>query len=141
VTESTERDESLPPAEKNGTGELRSDLEPLVDRFGAIGAPLSAVWMSGTTGDDRVPGPTTYWIDAVIILDPATAAALRADFGATLTDESPGVVEGLSENLPAGPLLTSPELSDHTNGGGFGGQAFIAVDSDELVIIKVGGPN
>ncbi len=120
---------------------MRTDLEPLTKRFEAIGVPARAVWMSGTTGDERVPGPTTYWIDAVITLDAETAQMLRSDFGALETDSVPAVVDGLAEKLPSGPLLTSDELSRHTDGGGLGGGAFIAAESDELVIIKVGGPN
>ena len=77
----------LPPAEKNGSDELRTDLEPLTSRSDAIGSPSSARWMSGTTGDDRVPGPSTYRIDAVISLDATTTESLRTEFGAEPTDE------------------------------------------------------
>jgi hypothetical protein len=53
-------------AEKSGSGELRHDPEPLTARW-----PALAAWMSGTYGDDRVPGPSRYWIDAVATLDDA----------------------------------------------------------------------
>ena len=134
-------DAHLSSAEKNGTGVERTDLEPLTSRFAAIGTPVSAIWMSGTTGDDRIPGPSTYWIDAIVTLDPATATALRADSGAVATDDVPEVVDGLVEHLPSGPWLTSDALDRETDGGQLGGRAFMAVDSDELVITKVGGPN
>ncbi len=131
----------LPPAEKNDTGEDRRDLDPLTSRFAVIGSPVSAIWRSGTTGDDRAPGPTTYWIDAIITLDPETAQQLRSDFNATATDDVPAVVDGLVDHLPPGTLLSSAELDEYTSGAGLGGPAFIAADSDQLVITKVGGPN
>lgn len=132
---------TLPSAEKHGTGAERTDLEPLTSRFAAIGDPTSAIWMSGTTGDDRAPGPSTYWIDAIITLDPTTADTLRSDFGAVGTDDVPDVVDGLVDQLPAGPWLTSAALDRETDGGGLGGRAYIAANSDQVVIVKVGGPN
>ena len=57
----------------------RSDLDPLTSRFPDLGDPVSATWQSGTLGDDRTaPGPSTYWIDAVITVDPEVADSLRS---------------------------------------------------------------
>lgn len=141
VTNAIEGGQTLSVAEKNGTGELRTDLEPLTSRFTAIGTPVAASWMSGTTGDDRVPGPSTYWIDAIITLDAQTAKSLRNDFSAEVVEDVPPVVDGLVADLPDGPWLTSRALGQHTDGGGLGGLAFVARDSDELVIVKVGEGN
>ena len=63
-------------ASKSGDGTLRTDLEPLTTRFAALGAPVSAQWSSGTMGDSRVPGPSTYWIDAVVVVSPDVASRL-----------------------------------------------------------------
>jgi len=60
-------------AEKSGTGERRNDVEPLVRRFPLLGQPVAAVWYSGTMGSDDAPGPSTYWIDAVVTVDADTA--------------------------------------------------------------------
>lgn len=49
-------------------GQLRTDLEPLTKRFPALDTPEQVRWLSGTYGDGRAPGPSTYWIDAVITL-------------------------------------------------------------------------
>ncbi len=59
---------------------MRTDLEPLTKRFSALGGPVSATWMSGTMGDARVPGPSTYWLDAIVELAPMRARDLRRDF-------------------------------------------------------------
>lgn len=58
---------------------LRTDEEPLTRRFPGLGGPVSARWQSGTLGDDRlVPGPSTFWIDAVVELEPRVADRLRS---------------------------------------------------------------
>lgn len=130
--------ESQPSIDKTGTGERRTDLDPLTDRFAAIGTPLAAVWMSGTLGDERVPGPASYWIDAIITLDPAVAARLRNDFGAVVTDETPNVVDGLVDDIPTGSLLTSTELGRELSGSGFSAQGYLVDGTDQLVLVSVG---
>lgn len=67
---------SSPAASKTGDGTVRTDLEPLTTRFPALGAPVSAQWSSGSMGDGRVPGPSTYWIDAVVVVTPEVASRL-----------------------------------------------------------------
>lgn len=57
----------------------RTDLDPLTTRFPDLGDPVSATWQSGTLGGDRdAPGPSTYWIDAVVNVEPEAADSLRA---------------------------------------------------------------
>ncbi|MCT1618853.1 hypothetical protein [Janibacter hoylei] len=57
----------------------RSDVEPLTQRFPDLGDPVSATWQSGTLGDSRTaPGPSTYWIDAAVTVEPEVADSLRA---------------------------------------------------------------
>jgi len=58
-------------------------------------------------GDPRVPGPSTYWIDAVVQLTPAVADQLAAG---TSSAGAPQVVEDLVVELPAGPWVGSVEL-------------------------------
>lgn len=107
-------------ATRSGTGEIRHDLAPLTDRFPQLAGAQSATWMSGTLGDARVPGPSTYWIDAVVVLDEAGFAELRAlaDGEADSSSDSdsatglPELDPGLDEALPAGPFVRSPALDD-----------------------------
>lgn len=97
-------------AEKQGDGRLRTDLDPLTSRFAELGTPVRASWMSGTMGSDRVPGPSTYWIDAVVEVTPEVMAELAATKPA-VTSERPDVVARVAEAIPAGTLRTSPELN------------------------------
>ncbi|MCP3811861.1 hypothetical protein NLX62_05895, partial [Mycobacteriaceae bacterium Msp059] len=67
------------------TSQIRHDLEPLDKRFPAIGNPNAATWISGTVGAQTgsrvtVPGPSVYWIEAIIKLEPTTADTLRSNY-------------------------------------------------------------
>jgi len=101
---------------KTGTGELRTDLAPLTERFADLADAESAEWSSGTLGsagdDDRVPGPSTYWIDAVVVLPQASYDALRAEYEYTASAGSPGVADALAASVPAGEFVVSPGLDE-----------------------------
>jgi hypothetical protein len=102
-------------ATRSGTGEIRHDLGPLTERFPQLEGATDATWMSGTLGDDRVPGPSTYWIDAVVTLDEASYAAVRAQAGSTELDEDaqlPELDPGLDDVLPSGPFVRSQAIDD-----------------------------
>ncbi|WP_344254827.1 hypothetical protein [Terrabacter carboxydivorans] len=123
---------------KVGTGQLRTDLEPLTKRFGALGRPVSATWMSGTLRSGS-PGPSTYWIDAVVQLAPDSAAVLRAASPApTPSGDAPDVEAGLRASLPSGPLLRSQTLDALFAEGSFRARAYLAADSDTVVLVARG---
>ena len=123
---------------KSGTGEVRSDLAPLTDRFDALGDPVAATWASGTLGDDRVPGPSTYWIDAVVELEPAQAAALVEQYAPTPTQDLPQVVTDLDTSLPAGDLLAGDALDAAFTQDGFRADAYLDAAAGVLVLVAVG---
>lgn len=126
-----------PRAEKTGTGERRTDLDPLTKRFAALGTPTSATWCSGTLGDDDVPGPSSYWIDAVVTLDPDTIGSLISTHAAAPTDTRPDIVPELGDDLPAGELLRSPQL-DSAFSTSFSTQAWISRESAQVVLTAKG---
>jgi len=123
-------------AQKNGTGELRGDLPPLLKRFPLLGRPERVQWMSGTMGDARVPGPSTYWIDAVVQLQPDNAAWLRRQYAVQPGSEAPDVVEGLRALLPAGPWGRSAALDAALSQQGFLAKAYLS--GDQLVLVAIG---
>jgi hypothetical protein len=127
---------SAAPGTKTGTGEVRTDLDPLTKRFSALGQPVSATWMSGTLGGDA-PGPSTYWIDAVVKVTPETAATLRAA-SPQPTTETPEVEDGVRSAVPAGRLLTSKALDALFAQGSFRATAYLAADSDTVVLVALG---
>lgn len=130
------RSSTVSSATKTGTGEVRTDLDPLTKRFSALGQPVSATWLSGTLGGDA-PGPSTYWIDAVVEVSPQTAASLRAASPAP-TSETPDVEEALRPNVPSGQLLRSEALDALFAQGTFRAKAYLAADSDTVVLVALG---
>ena len=123
-------------ATKTGTGDVRTDLEPLTKRFSALGQPVSATWMSGTLGGEA-PGPSTYWIDAVVELTPDAATALRST-SPTPTAETPDVEDGVRSEMPSGQLLRSEALDARFAQGSFRAKAYLAADSDVVVLVALG---
>lgn len=122
------------PAERSGTGELRHDLKPLTDRLPPLADAAEATWMSGTLGDDRAPGPSTYWIDAVVTLDDTDFADLRAEADAQATTEAPTVDPGLDDDVPDGPYLRSDALDELFSPDGYETNVFLD-DATHTVIV------
>jgi hypothetical protein len=125
-------------ATRSGTGEIRHELGPLTDRFPQLATALSATWMSGTMGDERVPGPSTYWIDAVVVLDEAGYAELRAlapgEAGSDAEAELPDLDAGLDDALPPGPLVRSSALDDAFSQDGRSTQVFLDDATSSVVL-------
>lgn len=108
----------------------RTDLEPLTSRFPDLGDPVSATWQSGTLGDDRTaPGPSTYWIDAAVTVEPEVADSLRAQAS---SDPGPqmDVVDVVRDEVGDADLdpvpLAGPE--------GWHVDAWITVDRDVVIV-------
>ncbi|EWC60053.1 hypothetical protein UO65_4619 [Actinokineospora spheciospongiae] len=133
---STQPEKGTTMPSKSGTGELRTDLDPLTKRFPLLTQAETAQWMSGTLGDDRVPGPSTYWIDAIVTLPRATVAEISE--GAREGAATPEVVEGLRDRLPEGPFLTGESLDDAFTGKGWSATAYLAKDTNTVVLVTVG---
>lgn len=126
-------------ATKSFDGVLKTDPAPLVKRFPAIGTPTSVAWASGVMGDPRVPGPSTYWIDAVVEVTPEGAALLRAAATSGGVGEGqPEVVPLLADRMPAGPLRTSPALDALLSSPGWDVHGYVDPAVDVLVLTAVG---
>ncbi len=128
-----------PTAQKQGTGEERHDAAPLVERFDGLDELLEVAWFSGTLGDDRVAGPSSYWIDAVVELPSDATESLLSRAGPMVEGDRPDVVPELQETLPDGPLLTSAALRDLVAGdSGWSVDVWLAPDTDRLVLVARG---
>ncbi len=120
--------------DKQGDGQLRSDLEPLVNRFPALAAADSATWVSGTMGSSDVPGPSTYWIDAVIVLPPNEYAALKERATEAVAEQPEGFSGELAPAVPGGGLLGSAELDALFSQDGFSTTAVLVDDGQTLLL-------
>lgn len=123
---------------KNGDNQLRTDMQPLVKRLPRLSGAPSAQWMSGHLGDDRVPGPTTHWIDAVVALDDATLQEVSALPGLEVAG-APPVVQGLEASMPEGDLQRSDALDKFFTAAPWYVEAWLAQDSNQVVLLVQGG--
>lgn len=122
--------------------QIRHDLAPLTNRFPAIGKPISAAWMSGTVGvqsDSRVtvPGPSVYWIEAIIKLEPTTADTLRLKYAPAATGQGPSLNKSLQPDVPAGTFLTSPAIDSALSNNDWRSTAYLHSGSNTLVMRSV----
>lgn len=129
-----------PSATRADPGPLRSDEQPLTGRFAALGDPLAVAWRSGTTGDPAVPGPSTYWIDAAVQVQPATAATLAATSGLTPAELPADLPADVRAAAGDGPWRSGEALNEAFGTAGFGTQAFIAGDVVVLRAVGSGEP-
>ena len=125
------------PMQRGGTGELRTDLTPLTSRFSLLASAESATWLSGRMGDDSVPGPSTYWIDAIVTLPEADAQALLDDYTAVETATTPIVESPLDKQLPGGQYFASPELDGAFSQDTFRSTVHLSADGRTLILRSV----
>lgn len=118
-------------ASKNGDEAIRSDLAPLVTRYPQLSAAESAVWMSGTMGRSDI-GPSTYWIDAVVVIPDAEMDALLATEGLG-TVEPPPFVDAMASRVPSGPFYGGPALDELFSSNGYG--ATVALDPGTRTVV------
>ncbi|WP_107658653.1 hypothetical protein [Nocardia suismassiliense] len=88
---------------------VRSDPESLMKYFPLIGRPVSVSWI-GWDNSSGAPGPTIYWVDAVVELEPATAAELRGRYAPAEPVAAPTLKDGLRQAVPAGTYVTGAEF-------------------------------
>ncbi|RKT55820.1 hypothetical protein [Saccharothrix australiensis] len=125
-------------AAKTGVDEVREDLEPLRKRFPPLAGATGARWMSGTYGRGDAPGPSTYWIDAVVTLPADEVRRLVAAHGPTAQGRSPEVVAGLRERVPAGPFLTGEAFDRAFTHERWTASAFLDERSGQVVVVATG---
>lgn len=126
------------PAAKTTSNPVRHELEPLTKRFPAIGSPVNASWVSGDMGDPRIPGPSLYWIDSIVELNPSVADDLKARYRPMPTTDRLDVWESLRADLPLGAFLASGQLDAAFTGTTIKSKAFLAEDAPVLVITATG---
>jgi hypothetical protein len=130
----------MPAIQKLNIGKRRVDIEPLTRRFPLLRKPLAAVWYAGTLGSDRVPGPSTYWIDAIVTLAPETAALIDWKYDPQRTTAAPVVVDALRAGIPDD-LRVSASLNEALPAGGdppFVVTAYYSPSTHKLVITALG---
>lgn len=130
---------SEPSAHVRPSEAVRTDPAPIKRRFVALGNPLRLSWQAGVLGDQRVPGPSSYWIDAVVTLQPEVARKLRNTGALAEATAPPTVAVDLRGALPEGPWLTGADLDRVVSGkSNYSCRAYLAKDTDVIVLIAEG---
>ncbi len=130
--------EMSPEATKSGDGAERHDLDPLLRRIPALEGATAATWFSGTLGSPDAPGPSLYWIDAVVTLPAGTGDQLRDTLALTPAAAQPDVVDALLPAVPDGGLLTGADLDAAFSHEGWRTTAYLGSSGDEVVLVVVG---
>ena len=98
---------------------VRQDTAPIQKRVKNIGDRFSVRWVGGITGNERVPGPSASWLDAVITLnDTGVLDRLRDAAGVHAVASRPEIPVELGD---PGAGVTSAGLN-----------AFVAVEPDTV---------
>ncbi|MET7773828.1 hypothetical protein [Nocardia sp. NPDC005366] len=123
-------------------GSIRYDPEPLIEYFPLIGQPKSVAWRTWNNASGRVPGPTIYWIEAVVGLTEETAATLRSRFASAEQVQAPRVKGDLNSSVPGGSYLSGRELDTALGGSakwGGGANGYLHRDQPTLVVLASTG--
>ncbi|WP_433593275.1 hypothetical protein [Nocardia sp. CA-145437] len=124
---------------------LRHDLEPLTSRWPALVQPVSATWAAGVQGMEttpsriEAPGPSDYWLQAIVTLDPAVAESLRTRIitdppASAAPNPVPWLRAELAPSLPAGEYRTSRELDAEFVTPEFKTRVYLQVSGSVMVL-------
>lgn len=116
--------------------EMRTDIGPLVGRIPSLGSDFTAQWFSNTTFDQRGPGPSSFWINALIT--PAKGVEHLID-GGSLSPSTPDVRDQLAEILPECEWESSTEIDRAWGPLDWDTNVWFCLERDQLVITMAGG--
>ena len=114
----------------------RDDASALAKMLPALGDPTSATWYTGTIGasDDRVPGPSLRWYDAVVELEPETAQRFREETDPAPATGSLNVIPEVAPQQEDGPFVNGKDLNEALSTPGLRVYAWLASDGETLVL-------
>lgn len=118
------------------------DIEPVARRFPLLADGNVDGWAAGTLGSppgssERVPGPTTYWFDAVVDVGPGRAAAWAEEYHAEPVAAPEPVAAELRELVPAGDLAGSPHLDDAFSSGEWRATVYLSPSTGRVVVLGI----
>ena len=88
----------------------RTDVEPITKRWPQLGGIQQAHWVGGTLTSDGSPGPSSYFIEAVVILAPADLARLTSQHHFSPAPTRPDPPASLRPHLREGNWLSDAEV-------------------------------
>ncbi|MCA2210554.1 MULTISPECIES: hypothetical protein [Nocardia] len=118
------------------SAEVRHDQEPLTKRFPLIDEPVSVSWITWNNEEGRVPGPTTYWIQAVVELRPEIADEMRSKFNLSSSQPKP-FEPALEPSVPSVSYVSGPEINSAFSVNGWKSSVYLQADGQTLLIDTV----
>lgn len=94
-------------------GGVRTDEAQLRALFPGLPQAEGVSWVTGRRGDDRVPGPSTYYLEAILTVSPETAATLAArpwPSTALISITDPDLAAGVPQGTPQWPVVLEDQL-------------------------------
>jgi len=128
-----------PTDSKATDGVERHDLGPLVSRVPELAVASEATWYSGTVGDPRVPGPSTYWIDAVVTLPRVVMETILGQYDFAQADVPADLIPELLPEVPNGRLMSSEALNASWSYFPWFVSVYVSEGTDRLVVLIIGG--
>ncbi|MFE0749463.1 hypothetical protein [Gordonia sp. NPDC058843] len=131
---------SPPPPTKVLTTGPRRDLEPVAARFPALADATVDGWAAGTIGTastGRIPGPSTYWFDAVMNAGTEQVAEWAQEYQAKPVSQPQSPAGELRGFVPSGRLLGGPELDRAFSSAQWRATVYLSPESGRVVVLGI----
>ena len=117
-------------------GELRTDTEPIATRVPQLGDDFTVTWFGGVASDDRAPGPSTYWVEAIVTPAGGVSELVGDE---ELSPGTPQVGDALAAIIPDCAWVRSDAIDESWGLPEWETHVWMCLESDELVVTLLGG--
>jgi len=129
-----------PPSTKIVTAGPQRDERPVIRRFPRLLGSGVEGWAAGTLGydsSDRVPGPTTYWFDAVVDVGTERAAAWAGQYHADPVAPPDSVAGELRDLVPPGGYVGGPALDRAFSSPQWQATVYLSLTTGRVVVLGI----
>ena len=132
---------TLPLAKVVTAGPSR-DIEAVAIRFPLLADGNVDGWVAGTLGSapgasERVPGPTTYWFDAVVDVGPDRVTAWADEYHAVPVSAPDSVAADLRDVIPAGDFVGGPHVDDAFSSSEWQATVYLSPSTGRVVVLGI----
>ncbi|MBN0973119.1 MULTISPECIES: hypothetical protein [unclassified Gordonia (in: high G+C Gram-positive bacteria)] len=129
-----------PPSTKIVTAGPQRDEGPVIRRFPLLQGSVIEGWTAGTLGgnsSDRVPGPSTYWFDAVVHVGTDRAAAWAGQYDADPVAPPDSVAGALRDLVPPGGFVGGPALDRAFSSPEWRATVYLSLTTGRVVVLGI----
>ena len=119
------------------------DLDPVMRRFPLLADGTVDGWIAGTIGaapglSERVPGPTTYWFDAVVDVGTEQVAAWVREYDAASVAAPDSVAVELRDLVQSGEFVGGRRLDDAFSSARWHARVYLSPTTGRVVVLGIG---